>query len=66
MTVKTEEDIKVGGATEPEIVATAVPADVKASGGKNSNETPIPEGHARFYCNKCHTVRTSSIIETMV
>jgi hypothetical protein len=23
----------------------------------NSNEPPIPSGHARFYCSKCHTVR---------
>ena len=23
----------------------------------NSNEPPIPAGHARFYCSKCHTVR---------
>jgi hypothetical protein len=36
---------------EPEVMATAVPA-----GG---NEPPIPSGHARFYCNKCHTVRSA-------
>jgi hypothetical protein len=23
----------------------------------NPNEPPIPAGHARFYCSKCHTVR---------
>jgi hypothetical protein len=37
---------------EPEVMATAVPA-----GG---NEPPIPAGHARFYCNKCHTVRPTA------
>ena len=26
----------------------------------NSNEPPIPAGHARFYCSKCHTVRTKT------
>lgn len=44
---KTEEDIDTTKPYETEVVATAVPA---------SNEPPIPAGHARFYCNKCHTV----------
>jgi hypothetical protein len=39
---------------EPEIVATAVPAGVAPPTG---SEPPIPAGHSRFYCNKCHTVR---------
>jgi hypothetical protein len=39
---------------EPEVMATAVPA-----GG---NEPPIPSGHARFYCNKCHTVRDATTL----
>jgi hypothetical protein len=39
---------------EPEVMATAVPA-----GG---NEPPIPSGHARFYCNKCHTVRDTTLL----
>ncbi|GKY92079.1 hypothetical protein MPSEU_000179300 [Mayamaea pseudoterrestris] len=34
---------------EPEIIADAVP--IKG----NSNEAPIPPGHSRFYCSKCHT-----------
>lgn len=37
---------------EPEIVAEAVPAP----GGGGDNETPVPAGHSRFYCSKCHTV----------
>ena len=37
---------------EPEIVAEAVPAP----GGGDDDETPVPAGHSRFYCNKCHTV----------
>ena len=36
---------------EPEIVAEAVPAP-----GGGNNEAPIPPGHSRFYCSKCHTV----------
>ena len=61
MTV-TKEDDKIasqGGEVsyEPEIVATAVPAGVSATGG--GTEAPVPAGHARFYCNKCHTVRFS-------
>lgn len=56
MTVKEKEeaDIKYGGTgeiNEPEIVASAVPVKYE------SNEPPIPAGHSRFYCNKCHTVR---------
>ena len=50
---KKEEDIdyyKKGQQDEPEIMATAVPA-------QNPGEPPIPPGHSRFYCNKCHTVR---------
>jgi hypothetical protein len=43
---------------EPEIVATAVPAGVAPTAG--GNEPPIPAGHSRFYCNKCHTVRNSN------
>lgn len=47
---KKEEDIDTTKPYESEVVATAVPA------AGNSNEPPIPAGHARFYCNKCHTV----------
>lgn len=50
MTVKYD-DAEKGKTDEPEIFATAVPAA--------SNEPPIPAGHARFYCSKCHTVRIS-------
>ena len=28
----------------------------------NSNEPPIPAGHARFYCSKCHTVRKEIVL----
>jgi hypothetical protein len=37
---------------ELEIVAEAMAT------GVNTNEPPVPSGHARFYCSKCHTVRT--------
>lgn len=40
---------------EPEIaVATAIPTDGKDDG--TTGEAPVPSGHARFYCSKCHTV----------
>ena len=46
---------------EPEIVAEAIPE------GGNGNEPPIPAGHSRFYCSKCHTVcHPVSMIETHV
>ena len=32
----------------------------------NSNEPPIPAGHARFYCSKCHTVRRFGYISLVV
>jgi hypothetical protein len=36
---------------DPDIVV----ADAKPIEG-GSNEPPIPPGHSRFYCSKCHTV----------
>lgn len=53
MTIKEDEaDLKATDpkAEEPEIVASAVPMKQY-----ESNEPPIPAGHARFYCSKCHT-----------
>ena len=47
---KKESDIDVIKPPETEYVAEAIPAPA-------SNGPPIPAGHARFYCNKCHTVR---------
>jgi hypothetical protein len=47
----------MNASAEPEIVATAVPAGVASS--TSGNEPPIPPGHSRFYCHKCHTVRAS-------
>jgi hypothetical protein len=54
MTIKKEDDLDykaTTGTEEPEIVASAVPI-----GQYESNEPPIPPGHSRFYCSKCHTV----------
>ena len=48
-----EDDVKV----EPEIVATAVPTGGGGAAKPSGGEPPIPAGHSRFYCNKCHTVR---------
>jgi hypothetical protein len=48
MTQKYDDVENKGKNDEPEIFATAVPAA--------HNEPPIPAGHARFYCSKCHTV----------
>jgi len=47
---KKEEDIDLGKPSETEVVAEAIPAG-------QGNEPPIPAGHSRFYCSKCHTVR---------
>jgi len=61
MTVKEDkvDDVNGGKTGEPEIIATAIPTGVaEASGGGPGKEPPIPEGHSRFYCNKCRTVRT--------
>ena len=40
---------------EEEIVVDAA-AVSDPSGGGRPNEPPIPAGHSRFYCEKCHTV----------
>ena len=53
---KDDADFKASGYEEPEIVASAVPIKYE------SNESPIPAGHSRFYCSKCHTVRLVRII----
>ena len=53
MTQKEDIDSKKAEA-EPDVIATAVPA---GPAGGQGNEPPIPAGHSRFYCNKCHTVR---------
>jgi len=50
MTIEDEvEKKKDGYDAEPEIVV----ADAEPI--KTSNEAPIPPGHSRFYCSKCHT-----------
>ena len=57
---------------EPEIVVNAehdammvtavgveemkTPAGGSSAGGGGSNEPPIPVGHSRYYCSKCHAV----------
>jgi LSD1 subclass zinc finger protein len=50
MTSKADDMTKNKYGEEPDIIATAVPT--------STNEAPIPANHARFYCSKCHTVRT--------
>jgi hypothetical protein len=53
MTIKEDpNDFKKAG-YEEDVVVTAVPTSPQG------NEPPIPAGHARFYCNKCHTVSLS-------
>lgn len=61
MTVTTKkDDVADNKIDEPEIVATAIPAGPAASSnGGSGKEPPIPAGHSRFYCNKCHTVSAS-------
>eukprot|EP00544_Gedaniella_sp_CCMP2646_P013293 CAMPEP_0202482190 /NCGR_PEP_ID=MMETSP1361-20130828/1630_1 /ASSEMBLY_ACC=CAM_ASM_000849 /TAXON_ID=210615 /ORGANISM="Staurosira complex sp., Strain CCMP2646" /LENGTH=80 /DNA_ID=CAMNT_0049109973 /DNA_START=59 /DNA_END=301 /DNA_ORIENTATION=- len=36
---------------DPEIAVSAVPVNNTAT---NTNGPPIPAGHSRFYCHKCH------------
>ena len=49
MTLKDQDPYK----KEEEIV---VDASAVSGGGGRPNEPPIPAGHSRFYCEKCHTV----------
>ena len=48
----TEKDSK----QEPEIAVNAVPLNEPSH---DNGAAPIPPGHARFYCHKCHAVRTT-------
>mmetsp|Transcript_12006 Transcript_12006/g.28330 ORF Transcript_12006/g.28330 Transcript_12006/m.28330 type:complete len:80 (-) Transcript_12006:1194-1433(-) len=44
----TEKDEK----KEPQITVTAEP--VASTGGPQQAGPPIPPGHSRYYCSKCH------------
>ena len=46
----TEKDEK----SEPQIAVTAEP--VASAGGPQQAGPPIPPGHSRYYCSKCHAV----------
>ena len=46
----TEKDEK----NEPQIAVTAEP--VASAGGPQQTGPPIPPGHSRYYCSKCHAV----------
>jgi hypothetical protein len=54
MTIKEDPNDHKKEGYEEDVVVTAVPAP-------HENEPPIPAGHARFYCNKCHTVSLSCL-----
>jgi hypothetical protein len=56
MTIKEDPNDHKKEGYEEDVVVTAVPASPQG------NEPPIPDGHARFYCNKCHTVSLSCYI----
>lgn len=45
---------------EPEIAVSAVPVN-SAAPSSSANQTPIPAGHSRFYCSKCHAVRVKKM-----
>jgi hypothetical protein len=45
---------------EPEIAVSAVPVNNTAA---NTNGPPIPAGHSRFYCHKCHAVSPFPIMK---
>ena len=43
---------------EPEITITnAMPAGASGPYAAQPGQPPIPQGHSRFYCEKCRTVR---------
>ena len=44
--------------SEPEITVTSIPNTVSGNNG-----LPIPHGHSRFYCEKCQTVRSWSVMK---
>jgi len=48
---------------EPEIAVSAVPIN---SNAQSTDGTPIPAGHSRFYCSKCHAVRKRMMHEFFV
>lgn len=61
------DDTQKNGYAEPEIAvtATAIPqqsydaaAPTGAAASGDTGGPPIPAGHSRYYCSKCHTVRT--------
>ena len=59
---KTDDPQKYPTEAEAEIAvtATAVPESTAPTSGQGTSEPPIPAGHSRFYCSKCHTVRKQS------
>jgi hypothetical protein len=57
MTIKDEDPYK----KEEEIVVDAAAVSDPNGGGARPNEPPIPAGHSRFYCEKCHTVSAPAI-----
>jgi len=50
MTEKDEKNEK----NEPQIAVTAEP--VASAGAPQQGGPPIPPGHSRYYCSKCHAV----------
>lgn len=61
MTKKEDEEIVVPMAVEP--IASAEPAGNAETPSKTEADSgpPVPEGHTRYYCNKCRTVRSSEV-----
>ena len=56
----TEKDEK----NEPQIAVTAEPVAAGGGGGKTGGP-PIPPGHSRYYCSKCHAVSIYVFVQTI-
>jgi hypothetical protein len=57
---KLDDSVPQKNGDEAEIAVTATPvgaAPTTAGATTTDGGPPIPAGHSRFYCSKCHTVR---------
>jgi len=54
----TEKDEK----NEPQIAVTAEPVAVGEGGKTGGGGPPIPPGHSRYYCSKCHAVSLTDVL----
>ena len=55
MTIKDQDPYNTKKDEEEIVLDASAVVSNDGTGGK-PNEPPIPAGHSRFYCEKCHTV----------